>query len=284
MGGHLTHGWSVSISGKYFTSVPYGIRKDTGLLDYDEIRDLARRSAPPCSGPAAPPIRGCGTSRSWHRSRARWARKFCADIAHIAGLVVGGVHPSPIPHADVVTTTSHKTLRGPRGGMILCRAEHARRSTRRCSPAFRAARTSTTRGAGGRAQGGGAASTSRTTRSAWWPTPSAHGGHAHGQGVRRRVGRNRQPPHADRSHQQERLGQDRGPGAGQGRNRAQLQRRPLRHPQAVRPLGDPARLAGGVEPRDGRGRDAPDRAVDRPRGERSLRRRRPPRCWARCAR
>ncbi|HEY2730769.1 MAG TPA: serine hydroxymethyltransferase [Polyangia bacterium] len=125
MGGHLTHGWSVSISGKYFTSVPYGIRKDTGRLDYDEIRDLAKKERPALLWAG-----GSAYSRLWDfeimASIARDAgARFCADIAHIAGLIAGGVHPSAVPHADVVTTTTHKTLRGPRGGMILCRAEHA---------------------------------------------------------------------------------------------------------------------------------------------------------------
>ncbi|HVR02237.1 MAG TPA: serine hydroxymethyltransferase, partial [Polyangia bacterium] len=125
MGGHLTHGWSVSISGKYFTSVPYGIRKDTGRLDYDEIRDLAKKERPALLWAG-----GSAYSRLWDfeimASIAREAgARFCADIAHIAGLIAGGVHPSAVPHADVVTTTTHKTLRGPRGGMILCRAEHA---------------------------------------------------------------------------------------------------------------------------------------------------------------
>ncbi|HEV3033141.1 MAG TPA: serine hydroxymethyltransferase [Polyangia bacterium] len=125
MGGHLTHGWSVSISGKYFTAVPYGVRKDTGRLDYDEIRDLAKKERPALLWAG-----GSAYSRLWDfeimASIAREAgARFCADIAHIAGLIAGGVHPSAVPHADVVTTTTHKTLRGPRGGMILCRAEHA---------------------------------------------------------------------------------------------------------------------------------------------------------------
>ena len=125
MGGHLTHGWNVSITGKYFQSVPYGVRKDTGRLDYDEIRDLAKKERPALLWAG-----GTAYSRLWDfETMASIARevgaRFCADIAHVAGLVVGGVHPSPIPHADVVTTTTHKTLRGPRGGMILCRAEHA---------------------------------------------------------------------------------------------------------------------------------------------------------------
>src|SRR5258708_3917538 len=125
MGGHLTHGWSVSISGKYFTSVPYGIRKDTGRLDYDEIRDLAKKERPALLWAG-----GSAYSRLWDfeimASIARDAgARFCADIAHIAGLIAGGLHPSAVPHADVVTTTTHKTLRGPRGGMILCRAQDA---------------------------------------------------------------------------------------------------------------------------------------------------------------
>jgi glycine hydroxymethyltransferase len=123
MGGHLTHGWGVSITGKYFQPVQYGVRKDTGRLDYDEIRDLAKKERPALLWAG-----GTAYSRLWDfETMASIARdagaRFCADIAHIAGLVAGGVHPSPIPHADVVTTTTHKTLRGPRGGMILCKAE-----------------------------------------------------------------------------------------------------------------------------------------------------------------
>ncbi len=125
MGGHLTHGWNVSITGKFFQSVPYGVRKDTGRLDYDEIRDLAKKERPTLLWAG-----GTAYSRIWDfETMASIARdvgaKLIADIAHIAGLVAGGAHPSPIPHADVVTTTTHKTLRGPRGGMIMCRAEHA---------------------------------------------------------------------------------------------------------------------------------------------------------------
>ena len=124
MGGHLTHGWNVSITGKFFQSVPYGVRKDTGRLDYDEIRDLAKKEKPALIWAG-----GTAYSRLWDfETMASIARevgaKYAADIAHIAGLVAGGAHPSPVPHADVVTTTTHKTLRGPRGGMILCKAEY----------------------------------------------------------------------------------------------------------------------------------------------------------------
>src|SRR3954467_6140131 len=125
MGGHLTHGWNVSITGKYFQAVQYGVRKDTGYIDYDEVRDLAKKERPQLLLAG-----GTAYSRIWDfETMASIARdvgaKFCADMAHIAGLVAGGAHPSPIPHADVVTTTTHKTLRGPRGGMILARKEHA---------------------------------------------------------------------------------------------------------------------------------------------------------------
>jgi glycine hydroxymethyltransferase len=125
MGGHLTHGWNVSITGRYFASVQYGVRKDTGRIDYDEVRDLAKKEKPQLLWAG-----GTAYSRLWDfEIMASIAKevgaRFAADIAHIAGLIAGGVHPSPVPHADVVTTTTHKTLRGPRGGMILSRAEHA---------------------------------------------------------------------------------------------------------------------------------------------------------------
>src|SRR4051812_10054302 len=134
MGGHLTHGWNVSITGKFFQPVQYGVRKDTGRLDYDEIRDLAKKEKPALLWAG-----GTAYSRLWDfETMASIARdvgaRFCADIAHIAGLVAGGVHPSPVPHADVVTTTTHKTLRGPRGGMILCKAEYAQAIDRAVFP------------------------------------------------------------------------------------------------------------------------------------------------------
>ena len=134
MGGHLTHGWNVSITGRYFTSVQYGVRKETGRIDYDEVRDLAKKERPALLWAG-----GTAYSRIWDfETMASIARdvgaRFCADIAHIAGLIAGGAHPSPVPHADVVTTTTHKTLRGPRGGMILCRSEHAQAIDRAVFP------------------------------------------------------------------------------------------------------------------------------------------------------
>jgi glycine hydroxymethyltransferase len=124
-GGHLTHGWNVSITGKYFRAVQYGVRRDTHRVDLDEVRELARKERPKllwAGGTAVPrTIDFAGFADIAREVGA----VFAADIAHIAGLVVGGAHPSPVPHADVVTTTTHKTLRGPRGGMFLSRATHA---------------------------------------------------------------------------------------------------------------------------------------------------------------
>jgi len=134
MGGHLTHGWNVSITGKYFQSVGYGVRRDTGRIDYDEVRDLAKKEKPQllfAGGTAYPRLWDFEVMASIAKEVGA---KLVADIAHIAGLVVGGAHPSPVPFADVVTTTTHKTLRGPRGGMILCRAEHAQAIDRAVFP------------------------------------------------------------------------------------------------------------------------------------------------------
>jgi glycine hydroxymethyltransferase len=124
-GGHLTHGWNVSITGKYFKSVPYGVRKDDCRIDLDEVRRLAKEHQPKviwCGTTAYPRALDFGAFRS---IADEVGAILAADIAHISGLVAAGVHPSPIGIADVVTSTTHKTFRGPRGGMILCKKTHA---------------------------------------------------------------------------------------------------------------------------------------------------------------
>jgi glycine hydroxymethyltransferase len=124
-GGHLTHGWNVSVTGKWFRPVQYGVRRDTGYIDYDEVRDLARKEKPKliwAGGTAVPRIIDFEV---FGEIAEEVGAKFAADAAHIAGLIAGGVHPSPVPFADVMTTTTHKTLRGPRGAMFVSRAEHA---------------------------------------------------------------------------------------------------------------------------------------------------------------
>jgi glycine hydroxymethyltransferase len=124
-GGHLTHGWDVSATGKFWKPVRYEVDAKTHLIDYDAVRELARRERPRIivAGATAYP-------REYDFARfAEIAREvdayFLADISHISGLIVAGVHPDPAPVADAVMTTTHKTLRGPRGAMILCKAEHA---------------------------------------------------------------------------------------------------------------------------------------------------------------
>jgi glycine hydroxymethyltransferase len=125
MGGHLTHGWSVSATGKWFRPVQYGVRADTGRVDLDEVRDLALKERPKlifCGGTAIPRTIDFP---AFAAIAAEAGAVLVADIAHIAGLIAGGAHPSPVGHAGVITTTTHKTLRGPRGAMIMSTAEHA---------------------------------------------------------------------------------------------------------------------------------------------------------------
>jgi glycine hydroxymethyltransferase len=125
-GGHLTHGHPLNFSGKLFTIVPYGVRKDDERLDYDEFARLAQQHTPKMIivGASAYP-RVFDFPRMSAVAKAVGA-PLMVDMAHIAGLVAGGQHPSPVPHADFVTTTTHKTLRGPRGGMVLCRESYAK--------------------------------------------------------------------------------------------------------------------------------------------------------------
>ena len=120
-GGHLTHGSPVNISGKYFKIVPYGVNKETECIDYDEMERLAKEHKPKLIiGGASAYSRIIDFERMAHIAKSVGAY-LMVDMAHIAGLVAAGLHPNPVPYADVVTTTTHKTLRGPRGGLILCR-------------------------------------------------------------------------------------------------------------------------------------------------------------------
>lgn len=124
-GGHLTHGSPVNISGKYYNFVAYGVNPETEKIDYDEVRDLAKKHKPKlivAGASAYPRIIDFAAFRS---IADEVGALLMVDMAHIAGLVAAGIHPSPIPHAQFVTTTTHKTLRGPRGGMILCNSQWA---------------------------------------------------------------------------------------------------------------------------------------------------------------
>ncbi len=122
-GGHLTHGSPVNFSGKLFNIVPYGIKKETGVIDYEEVERLAEEHRPKLIVVGASAYPRVIDFAAFRKIADKVGAVIMVDMAHIAGLVAAGVHPSPVPHAEFVTTTTHKTLRGPRGGMILCTEE-----------------------------------------------------------------------------------------------------------------------------------------------------------------
>ena len=125
-GGHLTHGSPVNMSGAYFNFVPYGVSSETEMIDYDEVRRLAKENAPKMIVAGASAYPRVIDFKILREIADEVGALLMVDMAHIAGLVAAGEHPSPVPFADFVTTTTHKTLRGPRGGMILCREEYAK--------------------------------------------------------------------------------------------------------------------------------------------------------------
>ncbi|MBO5355933.1 MAG: serine hydroxymethyltransferase [Clostridia bacterium] len=125
-GGHLSHGSPVNISGKYFNIVPYGVSDDTETIDYDKVRELALECKPKMILAGASAYPRVIDFKKFREIADEVGAYLMVDMAHIAGLVAAGVHPSPVPYAHVVTTTTHKTLRGPRGGLILCREELAK--------------------------------------------------------------------------------------------------------------------------------------------------------------
>ena len=135
-GGHLTHGWRVNFSARYYQAVQYTVDPATHRIDYDQVRELARKEQPKLifSGATAYPREF--DFKAFGGIAKEVGARFVADIAHISGLIVAGVHQSPVPYADAVMTTTHKTLRGPRGAMIMCKAEHADAIDRAVFPAL----------------------------------------------------------------------------------------------------------------------------------------------------
>lgn len=126
-GGHLTHGSPVNFSGKLYNIVPYGVSRDTETIDFDQVRELARKHHPKmivCGASAYPRVIDAAKFRE---IADEVGALVMFDIAHIAGLVAAGVHPNPVPYCDFVTTTTHKTLRGPRGGMVMCKEQYAKK-------------------------------------------------------------------------------------------------------------------------------------------------------------
>lgn len=126
-GGHLSHGSPVNISGKYYKVVPYGVREDNCHIDYEELRSIAKANSPKIIVAGASAYPRILDFKAFREIADEVGAILMVDMAHIAGLVAAGVHPSPVPYADIVTTTTHKTLRGPRGGMILCKQEYAKK-------------------------------------------------------------------------------------------------------------------------------------------------------------
>ncbi len=133
-GGHLTHGSPVNFSGRFFKVIPYGVDKATEQVDFDALRGLAKQHRPRLIVVGASAYPRTFDFATFGEIARETGALLMADIAHIAGLIVAGLHPSPIPHADFVTTTTHKTLRGPRGGMIMCKAHHAQALNKQVFP------------------------------------------------------------------------------------------------------------------------------------------------------
>ncbi len=133
-GGHLTHGHPVNFSGKFFNVAAYGVKKETEVIDYDELMNIAKQAQPKLiiAGASAYPREL--DFKKFREVADEVGAYLMVDIAHIAGLIVAGIHQSPIPHADFVTTTTHKTLRGPRGGMIMCKKKYAKDLDREVMP------------------------------------------------------------------------------------------------------------------------------------------------------
>jgi glycine hydroxymethyltransferase len=125
-GGHLTHGSPVNFTGRLFDVVSYGVRKEDELIDYDEVRDIAKRERPKILVAGATAYSRIWDFKAFREIADEVGAIFLVDAAHFIGLIAGGAHPNPVEHADVVTATTHKTLRGPRGAMIMCREEHAK--------------------------------------------------------------------------------------------------------------------------------------------------------------
>ena len=133
-GGHLTHGAKASFSGRFFNFVHYGVQKEAGTLDYDEIADLAKKHKPKMIVAGASAYPRIIDFEAFGRIAESVGAYFLVDMAHIAGLIAGGMHPSPVPHAQVVTSTTHKTLRGPRGGLILGRGDLSKKLNKEIFP------------------------------------------------------------------------------------------------------------------------------------------------------
>ena len=271
MGGHLTHGWTVSVTGKWFNA---------GAATACAARPAASTSTRCATSPCAerPKLIFCGGTAIPRTidfaGFAEIAREvgaiLVADIAHIAGLVAGGAHPSPVGHADVITTTTHKTLRGPRGAMIMTTAEHAKAIDKAVFPGLQGGpHNHTTAGDRGRAARGGRsrrsatyAAPDRRERARRWPTALVERGFDLVSG-----GTDNHLILVDLTGKGI-AGKPAAQALDRAGHRAQLQHRAVRPAQAVRPVGHPPRHAGAHHARPDRGAHAAGRGVDGRRGRR----------------
>lgn len=195
-GGHLTHGSPVNFSGRFFTVVPYGVSPETETIDYAEVERLAVEHKPKMIVVGASAYPRIIDFPAFRTIADKVGAKVMVDMAHIAGLVAAGVHPSPVPYAEFVTTTTHKTLRGPRGGMILCREEFAKAINSQIFPAFRGTAYAHHRCQGGGVQRSDAAGVQNLSAAGHQKCQGAFRG-AHKTRLQTDKRGYRQPPHAD---------------------------------------------------------------------------------------
>ena len=259
-GGHLTHGSPVNFSGRIYDFVAYGVDAEAETLDYDAIRDLAKAERPKAIIAGATAYSRIIDFAAFRSIADEIGALLIVDAAHIAGLIAGGAHPSPVPYADVVTFTTHKTLRGPRAGAILCRSEHAAAIDKAVFPGLQGGPLMHVVAA--KAVAFHLAARARVPR-VRGPDRAQRAGareRAHRRGLPHRLGRHGQPPDARgpaavRRHRQGRAG-----GARPRRHHVQQERDPERPREAVRHERAPPRHRGGHDRGHGRAGDGRDRA------------------------
>ena len=255
-GGHLTHGSPVNFSGKFFTVVSYGVRREDERLDVDAMRELARQHRPKMIVVGYSAYPRTIDFQPFRAAADEVGAVLMVDIAHFAGLVAAGIHPSPVPLAEFVTTTTHKTLRGPRGGMILCQEAYAKSLNSSVFPGNQGGPLMHVIAAKAVALHEAAQPAFRAYQQQIVDNARALAAGLVEQGLPPGVGRHRQPPHAARPAQH-RADRQAGPGdARGGAHHGEPQHGAVRDPLAVRHQRRPHRHAGGDDARHAGGGDA----------------------------
>ena len=231
-GGHLTHGHPLNFSGKTYKIVPYGVTKETETIDYDDLEKIAERERPKLiigGGSAYPRFIDFARMR---QIADKVGALFLVDMAHFAGLVAGGAHPSPVPHAHIVTTTTHKTLRGPRAGMILSKAEYAARDRQSCVPRDAGRPAGAHHRRQGRVLSRGPAAQLQRLRAAGCGQREGAGANSGRRGLPHYFRRHRHAPDVGRCLRQGHAGQRSRERAARGRHHGQQERHSVRHQSA----------------------------------------------------